>query len=67
MSALHDRGFAAHGLMGQTIFETAWLIRSMEELLPDMLANSDRAVVLMDRLVEIRRSQAAACWRLTLC
>jgi uroporphyrinogen decarboxylase len=45
--------------MGQTIFEKAWLIRSMEELLPDMLAGSEMAGVLMDRLAEIRCFQAA--------
>jgi uroporphyrinogen decarboxylase len=56
---LHERGLAAHGLMGQTIFETAWLIRSMEELLPDMLGNPDWAAVLLDRIAEIRRIQSA--------
>ncbi len=48
--ALHDRGLAARGSMPWTLWEIGWYLRSMEDLMADMMADDERAVVLFDRL-----------------
>lgn len=58
IATLHDRDLAAHGLLGQTIFETAWAIRSMEELLTDMAQRPALAEPLLERMTELRIFQA---------
>jgi uroporphyrinogen decarboxylase len=58
IAALHGRDLAAHGLLGQTIFETAWAIRSMEELLTDMAMRPDLAEPLLDHMTDLRIFQA---------
>ena len=58
VEALHGRGIAAHGLMGCTVFEVSWGIRSMEELLMDMMTQPEFARVLLDRITELRVFQA---------
>lgn len=57
---VHDAGYAAMGGMGQTIWETAWAIRSMEDLMVDMLDEDERATVLLDRITEIAVRRAVA-------
>jgi uroporphyrinogen decarboxylase len=46
--AIHKRGLAAMGNMQMTIWETAWYIRSMEELMMDMMDDSPMAESLLD-------------------
>ena len=58
VAAVHDAGFAAVGGMSQTIWERAWAIRSMEELMMDMMIEDEKATVLLDRITEISLSQA---------
>ena len=58
IAALHGRDLAAHGLLGQTIFETAWAIRSMEELLTDMAMRPHLAEPLLDHMTDLRIFQA---------
>jgi uroporphyrinogen decarboxylase len=43
---------AVFGSLYQTIFEAAWLLRGMENLLMDMVANKDFAHELFERLTE---------------
>ncbi len=48
----HNKGLAVLGSMEQTIWEQAWLIRGMDNLMIDMLTESDRATVLLDKITE---------------
>jgi len=43
------------GSLYQTIFESAWLLRGLENLLTDMLVNKDFAHALFDRLTDYAR------------
>ncbi len=52
ISALHGAGYAAMGWMEQTIWERAWLIRGMNELMMEMMAEDDRASLLLDRITD---------------
>ncbi|NPV80669.1 MAG: hypothetical protein HPY52_10400 [Firmicutes bacterium] len=54
----HDRGYAVMGELYQTIFEIAWFLRGMENLLVDFMVNPDIAAALLDRLTELRCRQA---------
>ena len=58
VAALHARGLAAMGELYATIFEVAWSMRGMENLLTDFLLNPDLAAALLDRVTEIRCTQA---------
>jgi uroporphyrinogen decarboxylase len=55
---LHARQLAAVGGMACTIWETAWYLRSMEDLMADMLAADERAQAHFDRIADFacRRS-----------
>ena len=53
------RGYAVAGELYLTIFETAWLLRGMENLLMDFYANEEIAHVICETLTEIRVRQAA--------
>ena len=59
---LHSKGLAAMAPMACTIWETAWYIRSMEDLMMDMMGDDERAVVHFDRITDlsIERARAAA-------
>ncbi|GAB4445754.1 MAG: hypothetical protein Kow00120_15850 [Anaerolineae bacterium] len=57
-AALHARGLAVLGELWITIFETAWAMRGMTELLTDFVLNPGLAAALLDRITEIRRWQA---------
>jgi uroporphyrinogen decarboxylase len=49
---IHAQGLAACGNMQCTIWETAWYMRSMEELMMDMLAEDPKADLLLDKVTE---------------
>lgn len=52
--AVHDlrtRGLASMGSMACTIWEGAWYIRSMEDLMTDMMMDDERATVLLDMVM----------------
>lgn len=59
---LHAAGFAAMGEMGDTLWEVAWSIRSMEDLMVDMMTDDERATAHFDKItdVSIARIQAYA-------
>jgi len=52
IDAAHEAGLAFKGHMAQTIWETAWAIRSMEELMMDMMDGDDKAALLLDRVMQ---------------
>ncbi len=57
-AALHARHLAVVGELWVTIFETAWAMRGMAELLTDFVLRPNLAAALLDRITEIRRWQA---------
>jgi uroporphyrinogen decarboxylase len=58
VSAVQSRGIAALAVMDCTIFEVAWYMRSMEQLLLDFADASPFAAALLDRITAIREVQA---------
>jgi uroporphyrinogen decarboxylase len=59
-----DRGYAVAGDMYCTIFETAWMLRGMEDLLVDFYNNEDIVHAICDGIGEIRVKQAVRYARL---
>lgn len=55
---IHKEGLAACGNMQMTIWEASWYIRSMEELLCDMMGGDEMADYLLDRILEINTARA---------
>jgi uroporphyrinogen decarboxylase len=60
VEALHAQGLAAMGQLSCSIWETAWYIRSMEELMMDMMTDDPKAGCLLDRMAGISAIQAEA-------
>jgi len=60
--ALHESGQAVMGGMQCTIWETAWYMRGMENLMCDMVTEDDMATVLLDRVTDtaVMRAEAFA-------
>jgi uroporphyrinogen decarboxylase len=56
--AFQDRGYAVAGELYMTIFETAWLMRGMENLLTDFYHHEDIAHAICEKLTELRIRQA---------
>jgi uroporphyrinogen decarboxylase len=57
---LHDNGLAAFGFMQMTVWEASWYLRSMEELMMDMMMGDEKATLLLDRITEYGCSKARA-------
>jgi uroporphyrinogen decarboxylase len=57
-AAVQAQGLAALAVMDCTIFEVAWYLRSMEQLLLDFADASPFAAGLLDRIADIREVQA---------
>ncbi len=62
VETLHGQGLAARAEMACTVWEIAWYIRSMEDLMVDMLSGDERATVHLDRVTAnaVERIQLAA-------
>ena len=62
VATLHARGLAAAAGMACTVWEIAWYMRGMEDLMVDLLADSPCAIWHLDRLTDIacQRAQAFA-------
>ena len=58
VTAHHQRGYAVSGSLEMTIFEVSWYLRSMENLMADMLQDPDMATALLDRITDLRVFQA---------
>lgn len=52
VQAIHEKGFAAVGNMQVTIWETAWYMRSMENLMEDMMCDEPLAEVIFDKVTD---------------
>ena len=57
MDDIHDRGLAVFVWQECTIWETAWYLRSMDNLMMDMAMEDEKAVWLFDQITE------KACYR----
>jgi len=55
---LHEQDLAAFGFMQMTIWEASWYLRSMEELMIDMMMEDEKATILFDRITEFACSKA---------
>ncbi len=53
-----DRGYAVCGELYQTIFETAWLMRDMQDFMQDLLLNEELAHAICENIMQIRVKQA---------
>lgn len=50
--SLHQQGLAAMCAMQMTIWEAAWYLRSMPDLLMDMMLEDEKAAILLDRITD---------------
>jgi len=55
---IHSSGLAAFGFMQMTVFEASWYLRSMEDLMTDMLTESEEGTLLLDKITEFACSKA---------
>jgi uroporphyrinogen decarboxylase len=62
VTRLHTRGLAAMGTPG-SIWEDAWYMRSMEDLMVDMMADDEKAVYHLDRITGLVRERVVALAR----
>jgi uroporphyrinogen decarboxylase len=64
VAALHKLGLASLGFMQMTVWEASWYLRSMEELMMDMMLENESATILLDKITgfacEKARAYAAA-------
>ncbi|NLM75125.1 MAG: hypothetical protein GX187_03415 [Clostridiaceae bacterium] len=58
VDSLKENDLIAVAFMQMTIFEVAWYLRGMENLLIDMVCNQEMAEVLLDEITEIRMGMA---------
>jgi len=56
----HAAGLAAVGGMQCTVWETAWYIRDMTQLMMDMMAEGEKAAFMLDKITEHACQRAAA-------
>jgi len=58
MTDLRIRDLASFAFMQMTVWESSWYLRSMDELMIDMMMEDERATVLLDKLTEFAVSKA---------
>ncbi len=58
VQGIHAQGLACDGTLNCTVWETAWYLRSMEDLMADMMADDDRATLLLDRVTALAAERA---------
>jgi len=51
--AIHEKGLAAVGGMPMTIWETSWYLRSMEQLMMDMITDTEKATYILDKVLSL--------------
>ena len=56
--SIHARGLASCGNMQCTIWETAWYIRGMENLMCDMMSDDEMATAMLDKVTEMSLGRA---------
>ena len=57
---IHGDGFAVMGNMQCTVWETAWYMRGMENLMCDMMEGSPMATALLDRVTDLAVQRAVS-------
>lgn len=60
VSALKDEGLASLGFMQMTVWEASWYLRSMEELIVDMMVENESAAILLDKITDFACEKARA-------
>jgi uroporphyrinogen decarboxylase len=60
VNSLHRRGLASFGFMQMTVWEASWYLRSMEDLMIDMMTESESATILFDKITEFACAKARA-------
>lgn len=57
---LRSEGLASLGFMQMTVWEASWYLRSMEELMMDMMMENEAATILLDKITDFACSKASA-------
>ncbi len=60
VNEIRNNGFASLGFMQMTVWEASWYLRSMEELMVDMMTDSESATILLDKITDFACSKARA-------
>jgi uroporphyrinogen decarboxylase len=60
VGTLREKGIASFGFMQMTIWEASWYMRSMEELMVDMMMENESATILLDKITDFACSKASA-------
>ena len=60
VETLRNDGLASLGFMQMTVWEASWYLRSMEELMIDMMIESDSATLLLDKITDFACAKARA-------
>lgn len=60
VDGIHSKELSATAFMQMTIWEQAWYMRSMDELMVDMMTESENAVYLFDRITGLAAVRAEA-------
>jgi uroporphyrinogen decarboxylase len=58
VSSLHQKGLASFAFMQMTVWEASWYLRSMEELMIDMMTESESASIILDKITDFACSKA---------
>ncbi|MEN8116799.1 MAG: uroporphyrinogen decarboxylase family protein [Bacteroidota bacterium] len=60
VNGLQAQGLASLAFMQMTVFEASWYLRSMEELMIDMMMGDERATALLDKITDFAIAKAEA-------
>jgi uroporphyrinogen decarboxylase len=60
VTAIRENGLASFGFMQMTVWEASWYLRSMEELMVDMMTENESANILLDKITEFACAKAKA-------
>jgi len=60
VTELRGKGLASLGFMQMTVWEASWYLRSMEELMMDMMMERESATILLDKITAFACSKARA-------
>ncbi|MCK5774725.1 MAG: hypothetical protein KAH25_01035 [Bacteroidales bacterium] len=58
VAELRSKGLASFAFMQMTVWEASWYLRSMEELMIDMMMEDEKATALLDKITEFAVSKA---------
>jgi uroporphyrinogen decarboxylase len=60
VKGLHEKEFASFAFMQMTVWEASWYLRSMEELMMDMMMENESATALLDKITGFACAKSAA-------